>query len=79
MLTRMVEPSHLLPTADMATGNMNNPVGLDGTTPMGPNDDTLIVNSDTAASPTLKETATSAVDTGRRVLEVMIVLDQKPA
>ena len=34
--------------ADVTTGNTNNPVGLDGTTPMGPSDDTLFVNSDTA-------------------------------
>ena len=31
---------------------------------MGPNDGTLIVNSDSAALPTLEETTASAVDTG---------------
>ena len=46
------------------TGNTNNPVGLDRTTPMGPNDDTLIANSNTAASPTLEETTASAIDSG---------------
>ena len=50
--------------ADVTTGNTNNPVGLDRTTPMGPNNDTLIVNSDTAASPTLEKTTASTVDTG---------------
>jgi len=45
------------------TGNKNNPAGLAGTTPMGP-DDTLIANSGTAASPTLEETTASAIDTG---------------
>ena len=31
------------PPADMATSNTNNPVGLDGTTPMGPNDDGALI------------------------------------
>ena len=52
-----------LPT-DMAIGDTDNPTGVDGTIPMGPNHDTHAVNSDTAASPTLKATTTSAVDTG---------------
>ena len=43
----------------MTIGNTNNPIGLDGTMPMGPNDDTHVVNSDTAASPTLKDTTTT--------------------
>ena len=42
------------PPTDITTDNTNNPVGFDGATPMGPNDDTLVVNSDTTASPTLK-------------------------
>ena len=42
------------PPADMTIGDTNNPTGIDGTIPMGPNDDTHVINSDTAASPTLK-------------------------
>ena len=51
--------------AVVTVGSTNNLVGLGGITPMGPNDGTLIVNSDiAAASPTLEETTASAVDTG---------------
>ena len=31
--------------ADINTGNTNNPVGLDGTTPMGPSDGTQVINA----------------------------------
>lgn len=33
------------PPADMATGTTNNPIGLNGTTPMGPSDDTQVANA----------------------------------
>ena len=42
------------PPTNMITGDTNNPTGIDGTTPMGPNDGTRVVNSGTATSPTLK-------------------------
>ena len=44
------------PPAEMNIGNTNNPVGLDGDIAMGPGDGILVINSDTAASPTLKTT-----------------------
>ena len=50
--------------AVVTIGSTNNLVDLGGITPMGPNDGTLIVNSDIAASPLLEKTTASAVDTG---------------
>ena len=44
------------PPVDMTIDDTNNPTGMDGTMPMGPNDNTHIANSDTAASPTLTPT-----------------------
>ena len=42
------------PPTDMTIGDTNNPTGIDGAMPMGPSDDTHVVNSDTAASSTSK-------------------------
>ena len=47
------------PPSGTIIGNTNNPTGLDGTIPIGPSDDTHVANSDTAASPTLKDTTTT--------------------
>ena len=41
----------------MTIGDTNNPTGVNETIRMGPNDDTHVANSDTAASPTLKDSS----------------------
>ena len=48
-----MEGGAFAPPADVAIGNTNNPTDFDGTIPIRPSDDTHVVNSDTAASPTL--------------------------
>ena len=49
------------PPADMAIGNTNNPIGLDGTILMGPSDDTHVVN---AAAPAGASQPPSPTNTG---------------
>ena len=49
------------PPADMAIGNTNNPIGLDGTMPMGPSDDTHVAD---AAAPAGASQPPSPASTG---------------
>ena len=41
----------------MTIDDTNNPTGIDGIMPMGPSDDTHVVNSNTDSSPTLKDSS----------------------
>ena len=66
------------PPAHMTIGNTNNPTGLGGTMPIGPSDDTHVVNSDTAESPTLKDTSRCAVNTGDAANDTMTTDDPEP-